>query len=104
VITHGGIDHAMVLDGKGYAARLSHPGSGRIVDIHTDYPALQVYTGQFLVESSVSHPAGVGSPRSGIALETQEYPNAPRRPDFPTTLVRPGQVYSRTTTWEFQIQ
>ncbi|MCL2482509.1 MAG: galactose mutarotase [Propionibacteriaceae bacterium] len=102
---HAGIDHAFVLDGPGSrdAARLRHPVTGRTVDIRTDYPAMQVYTGQFLSETAVTHPVGAGTVHTGIALETEEYPDSPRRPDFPSTLVRPGQVYSRTTTWLFSI-
>ncbi|MCL2470833.1 MAG: galactose mutarotase [Propionibacteriaceae bacterium] len=102
---HAGIDHAFILDSTGdrEAARLHHPGTGRTVDIHTDYPAVQVYSGQFLCEPSVRHPTGAGAARTGIALETEEYPDSPRRPDFPSTLVRPGQVYARTTTWLFSI-
>ncbi len=103
VSSRGGVDHALIVDGSGrrLAARLRHEASGRQLDILTDYPALQVYTGQFLDRVPVSHPAGAGSARSGIALETEEYPDAPRRPDFPSCLVRPGEVYTRTTTWQF---
>jgi len=106
ILTVGGIDHGFVLDGSGlrFAARLHHPGTGRSLQIHTDYPALQVYTGQSLNDPHVSHPAGAGIPRAGIALETEEYPDAPRRPDFPSVLIRPGQAYTRTTTWTFAVE
>ncbi|MDR0283476.1 MAG: galactose mutarotase [Propionibacteriaceae bacterium] len=98
----GGIDHALLLDGTaGPCARLAHPASGRQLEITTDCPALQVYTGQYL-DNPVAHPAGAGRPRCGIALETEAYPDAPRRPDFPSALVRPGETYTRTTTWEFR--
>ena len=107
MLLHGGIDHALVLDHPDHTvecvACLSHPASGRQLRIHTDYPALQVYTGQFLADPAVSHPAGAGPAGSGIALETEDYPNAPQRPDFPSTVVRPGQTYLRTTTWEFRV-
>ena len=106
ILTASGIDHALILDGEGprFAARLRHPGSGRHLEIRTDYPALQVYTGQNLVDPNVAHPEGAGTPRGGIALETEEYPDAPRRPDFPSVLVRPGQTYTRTTTWQFAVE
>ena len=106
ILSVSGIDHAFVLDGDGprFAARLRHPGSGRQLEIHTDYPAFQVYTGQNLVDPTVAHPEGAGIPRAGIALETEEYPDAPRRPDFPSVLIRPGQTYTRTTTWQFAVE
>ena len=105
IVDHGGIDHAFILDqsGMSLAARLSHRASGRQLDILTDYPALQVYTAQSLDDSAIAHPHGAGRPRCGVALETEEYPDAPRRPDFPSTLVRPGDTYRRTTTWQFRI-
>ncbi|MDR2973858.1 MAG: galactose mutarotase [Propionibacteriaceae bacterium] len=98
---HGGIDHALILDDPhaGVVARLRHRGSGRQIEFLTNYPALQVYTGQYLDDSTISHPVGAGTSRTGIALETEEYPNAPRRPDFPSCLVSPGEVYTRATTW-----
>ncbi|MCL2736127.1 MAG: galactose mutarotase [Propionibacteriaceae bacterium] len=107
---HGGIDHAMILDGAPGpdglrpAAHLWHTTSGRALSIHTDYPALQVYTGQFLSDTRVTHPLGAGGPRTGIALETEEYPDAPRRGDFPSVLLRPGQTYVRRTRWEFSVR
>ena len=106
ILTVSGIDHALILDGAGlrFAARLYHPGTGRSLEIHTDYPALQVYTGQSLNDPHVSHPEGAGIPGAGIALETEEYPDAPRRPDFPSVLIRPGQAYTRTTTWRFAVE
>jgi len=103
LFAHSGIDHALVVDGTGmrFAACLNHPATGRRLEIHTDCPALQVYTAQGLTDSRISHPQGAGAARSGIALETEEYPDAPRRPDFPSVLIRPGQTYHRTTTWQF---
>ncbi len=100
-----GIDHCLVLDGTGrqLAARLSHQGSGRQLTITTDCPAVQVYCGQFLDNPLVTHPAGAGAARTGICLETEDYPNAPQRPDFPPVVLRPGETYERTTIWEFAI-
>jgi len=104
MLIHHGLDHALILDQVGQpVARLHHPGSGRWLTISTDYPALQVYSGQFLADQALSHPIGAGQARSGIALETEEYPDAPRRKDFPSVAIREGQTYSRTTTWEFGI-
>ena len=103
-VAHNGIDHAFILDPGGYAGRLTHPPSGRVLEIFTDYPALQVYMGQGFGAAGISHPAGQEAPYCGIALETEEYPDAPRRPDFPSILIRPGETYRRTTTWRFSTQ
>ncbi|MDR2897079.1 MAG: galactose mutarotase [Propionibacteriaceae bacterium] len=101
VSAHGGVDHALIVDGQGWrqAAQLDCPGTGRRLSIWTDYPAIQVYTGQFLDSTTISHPHGCGGRYSGVALETEEYPDAPRRADFPNTVVRPGQLYQRQTSW-----
>ncbi|MDR2931355.1 MAG: galactose mutarotase [Propionibacteriaceae bacterium] len=102
---HGGIDHALILDEPQDqpSATLSHRDSGRRLEIFTDYPALQVYTGQFLNDPRLDHPRGAGRAMNGIALETEEYPDAPRRPDFPSCVLRPGETYVRHTTWRFSI-
>jgi aldose 1-epimerase len=103
----GGVDHAFVLDaaqpavdgGLPVAAVLAHEGSGRRLTIETDEPALQVYTGHMLADSAIAHPTG--GPGTGVALEAEGYPDAPRRADFPSVLVRPGQTYQRRTRWVF---
>jgi aldose 1-epimerase len=89
--TAGGYDHCLVLRGTGLreVAQLIHPPSGRTLTIQSDRPALQLYTGQYL-----SPPFGAFA---GLALETQAYPDAPNRPDFPDATLRPGiPFYSRT--------
>lgn len=104
LVAPGGIDHALILDPTdGPAARLRHPATGRELAIFTDCPALQVYTGQYLDDAGITHPEGAGGARTGVALETEEYPDAPRRADFPSVVFRAGETYSRTTIWEFGI-
>lgn len=97
-----GIDHAYVLDdedGLRLAARLRDPGSGRELEIRTTEPGLQVYTGNFLDGALV----GTGGRRyrqgDGLALETQHHPDSPNRPDFPSTVLRPGEVFASRTEW-----
>jgi aldose 1-epimerase len=102
------LDHAFVLDrrpedGPSPAAVLYHAGSGRRLVVETDYPALQVYTGQGLDESEIAHPPGQPGPGCGVALETEGFPDAPNRPDFPSVVVRPGQTWRRTTRWSFSV-
>jgi aldose 1-epimerase len=96
VVAAGGLDHCFVLDGTGLrqVASLVDPASGRRLDIATDELGLQVFDGRGLDE--IGYPA-----YGGLAMETQHFPDAPNRPDFPSTLLRPGQVRASRTVWRF---
>lgn len=96
IVGAGGVDHNFVLDGEGmrHVASVVDTHSGRRLDIETDEPGLQVYDGRGLEE--------VGYPKyGGMAIETQNFPDAPNRPDFPSALLRPGQTRTSTTVWRF---
>ncbi|WP_330457639.1 galactose mutarotase [Streptomyces sp. NBC_00820] len=96
--TGSGYDHNFVLD-KGVTERaeevaeLYDPGSGRVLTVSTTEPGLQLYT--------ADHLAAPFAPGDGIALETQHFPDSPNRPDFPSTELRPGQVYRSETVYGF---
>jgi aldose 1-epimerase len=102
----GGYDHNWVLNTAGFrsltlAAVLTDPGSGRSVEFRTTQPGLQFYSGNFLD----GKPAGVGTVfkyRTGLCLETQHFPDSPNQPSFPSTILRPGQTYSESTTLTFR--
>jgi aldose 1-epimerase len=105
-----GYDHNYVInrDGVGgksltLAARVSEPTSGRVMEVWTTEPGVQFYTGNHL-----NVPAGKGGKpypkRSGFCLETQHYPDTPNKPEFPTTLLKPGQTYRTTTIYKFSAQ
>jgi aldose 1-epimerase len=103
-----GYDHNYVLDRPGpqdaslvLAARVEHPGSGRVLEALTTEPGLQFYTGNFLTGGLVG-PAG-RTYRQGDAftLETQHYPDSPNKPSCPTTTLRPGQVFNSSTIFRF---
>ncbi len=96
VVAAGGVDHNFVLDGEGlrHVASVVDPHSGRRLDIETDEPGLQIYDGRGLDE--VGYPV-----YGGMAIETQGFPDAPNRPDFPSTVLRPGQTRTSTTVWSF---
>lgn len=100
-LRHGqGLDHNLVLDGSGLrlAARLRGAG-GRVLEVITDQPGLQVHTGAH-VDDSVLGPSGrTYGPRAGIALETQGFPDAPNHRGFPGTILRPGIPFRSTTIW-----
>lgn len=100
----GGIDHSFHLRGTGLraAARLEHPGSGRSVELHTDQPALQVYTGNAL-DGTITGTGGRAYPRgAGIALEPQHHPDSPNRPELSDPVLRPGRTYRSRTEWRFR--
>jgi len=102
----GGYDHAWVLregDGLRLAARLSDPKSGRVMEILTDQPAIQFYGGNFL-DGSVAGKGGVQYPhRSALCLETENFPDAPNHPAFPSAVLRPGETYTHTMIHRFLV-
>jgi aldose 1-epimerase len=101
----GGYDHCYVLDkqpgeGLSLAARLTDPKSGRVLEVFTTEPAIQLYTGNFLDGTLTSRGATFGK-RHAVCLETQHYPDSINQPKFPTTLLKPGQTYRQTTVYRF---
>lgn len=103
----GGYDHNWVLrEGSSLhpAATLSHPASGRRLDCLTTEPGLQVYTGN-LLDGTVAGPGGRPyGPYAGIALETQHFPDSPHHPEYPTTVLHPGEQYRSTTVYRFSAE
>lgn len=102
--TQGGYDHNFVLDKKPgeltLAARLEDPGSGRILEVETTQPGIQVYSGNFL-DGSLKSGDVVYEKHSGICLETQHFPDSPNQPDFPDTILRPGEEFTSKTIYRF---
>jgi aldose 1-epimerase len=102
----GGYDHCWVLDDgvtaqPHFAARLEDPVSGRAMDVFTTEPGLQFYSGNFL-DGSFTGAGGRPLERGhGICLETQHFPDSPNRPDFPSVVLDPGQVFHSTTIYRF---
>jgi aldose 1-epimerase len=101
----GGYDHNWVLDKGGkdmtLAARLYEPTSGRLMEVYTKEPAIQFYSGNFLDGTITGKGGVVYQHRWGLCLETQHYPDSPNHPDFPSTILRPGQKYQTTTVYKF---
>ena len=98
-----GYDHNYVLDGRGMkpAARLADPKSGRVLHILTTEPGIQFYSGNFLDGTLVGTSGHTYRQSDGLALETQHYPDSPNQPDFPSTVLRPGETYDTTTVFKF---
>ena len=101
-----GYDHCFVLDGAAgamrRAARLTHPKSGRVLEMETDRDGLQVYTGNSLDGSLVGH-GGTYRQTAGLALEAQAFPDAPNQPSFPSTVLRPGERFRATIVYRFSV-
>ena len=101
----GGYDHNYVLNSRGgtlaLAAKVYEPTSGRVMEIYTDQPGVQFYTGNFL-DGSVTGKAGkVYQKNYGFCLETQHFPDSPNKPDFPSVVLLPGQRYATVTVYKF---
>lgn len=104
---HGlGYDHCYVLGIENPAAirpaiRVHDPGSGRVLDIATDQPGLQVYTANKLTGLFAGHGGVIYRQSAGLALEPQGFPDAPNRANFPSAVLRPGETYRRTIRYRF---
>lgn len=103
-----GYDHCWVLSDASknlkQAAVLSEPASGRVLEVLTTEPAVQFYSGNFL-DGTVIGKGGTAYPyRSGLCLETQHFPDSPNRPDFPGTVLNPGETYRTTTVYRFSVR
>jgi aldose 1-epimerase len=102
-----GYDHNWVLDrevGDGklvLAARAVDPDSGRRLDVLTTEPGIQFYAGNFLDGTLVGTSGKMYRQSYGFALETQHYPDSPNHDNFPSTVLRPGEVYETTTIYKF---
>jgi aldose 1-epimerase len=103
--TPQGYDHCYVLragDGETrLAARVRDPKSGRIMEIHTTQPGIQFYTGNYLDGTAQS---GGFRQYSALCLETQHFPNSPNQPNFPSTILRPGETFRHVTIHKFMVE
>ena len=103
-----GYDHNFVLnrgtDGAGalaLAATVYEPTSGRMMEVYTTEPGIQFYSGNFLDGSITGKHGVVYQRRTGFCLETQHFPDSPNQPDFPSTILRPGETYRSQTEYRF---
>jgi aldose 1-epimerase len=101
----GGYDHNFVLRAGGgtmvMAAHVEEPESGRIMEVWTDQPGIQLYTGNFLDGSVVGKGGHAYAKHAAFCLETQHFPDSPNHPNFPSTVLRPGEVYRTVSVYRF---
>ncbi|MFN3167762.1 MAG: aldose epimerase family protein, partial [Phycisphaeraceae bacterium] len=100
-----GYDHSWAINGEPGALRLAavlyDPGSGRVMQIETDQPAIQFYTGNYL-DGSIRGKGGIPyRHRTGLCLETQVFPDSPNQPKLSTAVLRPGETYTHTMVHRF---
>ena len=103
-----GYDHNFVLDPDGkspaWAAQVYDPPSGRVLEVLTDQPGVQFYTGNFL-DGTIRGKAGViYSQYDALCLETQHFPDAVHHPNFPSIILHPGETYRTGTTYRFSVR
>ena len=104
-----GYDHNWVLDRKTpdqleFAASVYEPDSGRFLEVYTDQPAMQFYSGNFFDGKSNGKYGKALKFRESIALETQKYPDTPHHDNFPSTLLNPGEKYTHTCVYRFSVK
>ena len=103
-----GYDHNWVLNRKdnklSLAARVVEAASGRVLEVLTTEPGIQFYTGNFLDGTIKGKGGRVYQQRAGFWLETQHFPDSPNKPNFPSTVLKPGEKYVTTTVYKFSTQ
>lgn len=103
-----GFDHNWVLNTKGdinvVAASVTSPESGIKLEVYTDEPGIQIYTGNFL-DGTVKGKKGIAYPqRASVCLETQHYPDTPNKPQWPSALLNPGETYHSHCIFKFSVE
>lgn len=104
----GGFDHNWVLNKSGEeiekAGELHHSASGRVMEIFTTEPGIQFYSGNFLDGTLRCKAGKIYFKHGGLCLEAQHFPDSPNQPEFPNTILEPGNTYRQTTIYKFSIR
>jgi aldose 1-epimerase len=101
-----GYDHNFVLDKHDLTtpiATVTGDQSGIEMEVFTEEPGLQFYSGNFMTGSNTMHGGGKDEHRTGFAMETQHFPDSPNKPQFPSTELKPGEVYKTVTIYKFLV-
>src|SRR5438445_3364618 len=101
-----GYDHNFVLDGGTggapvLAAQVYEPSSGRVMEVWTTQPGIQLYSGNFLNDTIRGKSGSTYRRRAAFCLETQHFPDSPNKPNFPSTILKPGSQFKSSTTYKF---
>jgi len=103
-----GYDHNFVLNKKAgeisLAAEVFEPATGIVMKVSTDQPAIQFYSGNFMDGKDTGKRGDKHDYRTGIALEAQNYPDAPNHANFPTAVLKPGETYKQVSIYAFEIK
>ncbi|HKL20767.1 MAG TPA: hypothetical protein VJ904_03110, partial [Tichowtungia sp.] len=104
-----GYDHTFCLnktkeDEPSFCARAEDPESGRVLEVFTTEPGVQFYTGNFIDGTLKGKGGCMYGRRAGFCLETQHYPDSPNQPQFPNTILRPGETFSSQTVYKFSAE
>ena len=107
--TGKGYDHCWVIDGAEpgqlqFCCELHAPESGRTLEIYTTQPGVQIYTGNWLAGCPAGKNGHEYKDYEGVAIECQNYPDAPNKPDYPSCVLRPGEVYEQAIIFAFGIR
>ncbi|MEO1860492.1 MAG: aldose epimerase family protein [Verrucomicrobiales bacterium] len=101
-----GYDHNWVINDSGnslnLAARVTEPRTGRVMEVLTDQPGIQFYTGNFLDGSNIGKGNKIYNHRNAFCLETQVHPDSPNQPDFPNSILKPGETYRHVCIYRFK--
>jgi len=109
-LKHGaGYDHNWVLKrpndkSMAFAARVTEPVSGRVMEIYTQEPGLQFYGGNFFDGKTIGKNGKPQIYRGAMALETQKFPDAPNQPNFPSVILKPGETYNTESIYLFKVK
>ena len=100
-----GYDHNFILDNKEPVDVIVHePVSGRVLEVITDQPGMQLYTGNFLNGTRIGHGGKPYNHRSGFCLESGHYPDSPNHPEFPSTILNAGETFTSQTIYRFSVK
>lgn len=100
-----GYDHNFILDNKeDVDVTVYEPKSGRMLEVITDQPGMQLYTGNFLDGKQKGHGGTIFNYRTGLCLESGHYPDSPNHPEFPSTILNPGDTLKTTTIYRFSVK
>ncbi|MHC4911970.1 MAG: aldose epimerase family protein [Planctomycetota bacterium] len=103
----GGYDHNYVINNSdgplALAASVYEPKTGRVMEVSTTEPGIQFYSGNFL-DGSIKGKRAVYNKHNGFCLETQHFPDAPNKPDFPSIALKPGEKYTHLTVHKFSVR